>query len=87
MGAIARVFDVTEPASPKPGHDGLKLLDAVSNVIEEEGIVPKGGGAGEGIIPEGGGAGVGGSDSAAERYFDACSTSQSPPPPSRATAA
>ena len=42
MGAIARVFNVTEPASPKPGHGGLKLLEAVSNVIEDEGIVPEG---------------------------------------------
>ena len=55
MGAIARVFDVAEAASPKPGHDGLKLLDAVSNMIMKEGMVP----------------GVGGSASAAERYFDA----------------
>ena len=44
------MFDVTEPASPKPGHVGLKLLEAVSNVIGEEGIVPEGGGAGGGII-------------------------------------
>ena len=29
VGAIARVFDVTEPASPKPGHGGLKLLEAL----------------------------------------------------------
>ena len=55
VGAIARVFDVAEPASPKPGHGGLKLLDDVSNVITKEGIVLS----------------VGGSASAAERYFDA----------------
>ena len=59
------MFDVAEPASPKPGHGGLKLLEAVSNVIREDCIVPKGGGSG-----------VGGSASAAERYFDVCSTSQ-----------
>ena len=53
--AISRVFDVAEPASPKPGDGGLKLLEAVSNLIGEEGIVP-----------EGGGAGVGGSATAAE---------------------
>ena len=83
------MFDVAEPTSPKPGNAGLKLLEAVSNVIAEEGIVPEGGGAGEGegIVPEGGGAGHGGSDSAAERYIDTCSTSRSPLPPSRVTAA
>ena len=81
------MFDVAEPASPNPGHGGLKLLEAVSNVIVEEGIVPEGGGSGRGIVPKGGGAGVGGSTSAAERYFDACSTSRNPPPSSRATAA
>ena len=60
------MFDVAEPASPKPGNGGLKLLEAVFNVIGEEGIVPEGGGGCEGIVP-----GVGGSASAAERYFDA----------------
>ena len=62
------MFDVAEPASPKPGNgdDGLKLLEAVFNVIREEGIVPEGGGGCESIVP-----GVGGSASAAERYFDA----------------
>ena len=67
------MFDVAEPASPKPGNGGLKLLEAVSNVIGEEGIVPEGGGGSEceDFVPEGGGAGVGGSTSAAERYFDA----------------
>ena len=67
VGAIARVFDVVETASPKPGNGGLKLLEAVSNVIGEEGIVPEGGGAGGGIVPKGGGAGVSGSTSEAER--------------------
>ena len=33
MRAIARVFDVAETASPKPGDGGLKLLEAVSNLI------------------------------------------------------
>ena len=70
------MFDAAEPTSPKPGHGGLKLLDAVSNVTGEEGIVPKGGGAGKGIVPKGGDAGVGGSASEAERYFDACLTSR-----------
>ena len=50
------MFYVAEPASPKPGDGGLKLLEAVSNLIGDEGIVP-----------EGGGAGVGGSATAAER--------------------
>ena len=44
MGAIARVFDVAETASHKPGDGSLKLLEAVSNVIGDEGIVPEGGG-------------------------------------------
>ena len=30
---LRRVFDVAEPASPKPGNGGIKLLEAVSNVI------------------------------------------------------
>ena len=42
VGGIAWVFDVAETASPKPGDGGLKLLKAVSNVIGEEGIIPKG---------------------------------------------
>ena len=45
VGAIARVFDVAETDSPKPGDGGLKMLDAVSNVIGDEGILPKGGSA------------------------------------------
>ena len=45
VGAIARVFDVAETISPKPGNGGLKLLEAVSIVIRDEGIVPEGGGA------------------------------------------
>ena len=35
MGAIARMFDVTEPASPKPGHGGLKLLEALGGSASE----------------------------------------------------
>ena len=57
VGEIAGAFDVAETASPKTGNSGLKLLEAVSNVIGEEGIVPKCGGAGGGIVPKGGGAG------------------------------
>ena len=45
MGEIARVFDVAETAPPKPGDGGVKLLEAVPNVIEDEGTVPEGGGA------------------------------------------
>ena len=65
------MLDVAEPSSTKPGNGGLKLLNAVSNVIGEEGIVPEGGAAGGGIVPKGGGAGIGGSADAAERYFNA----------------
>ena len=42
--AIAQVFDVAETDSPKPGDGGLKLREAVSNLIGDEGIVPEGGG-------------------------------------------
>ena len=45
VGEIAWAFDVAETASPKPGDGGLKLLEAVSNVIGDEGIIPEGGGA------------------------------------------
>ena len=45
MGEIARAFDVAETASPKPGDGGVKLLEAMSNVIGDEGIFPEGGGA------------------------------------------
>ena len=57
MGEIARAFDVAvvsspktafdiaENSSPKPGDGGLKLLEAVSNVISDEGIFPESGGA------------------------------------------
>ena len=41
-GKIARVFDVTEPASPKPGDSGLKLLKTVSKFIGDESIVVNG---------------------------------------------
>ena len=44
VGEIARVFDVAETAFPKPGNGGLKLLEAVPNVIGDEGIVPESGG-------------------------------------------
>ena len=30
-----RMFDVTEPASPKPGHGGLKLLEALGGSASE----------------------------------------------------
>ena len=40
-----RGFDVAETAYPKPGDSGLKLLDAVSNLIGDEGIFSEGGGA------------------------------------------
>ena len=53
VGAIARVFDVAETASHKPGNGGLELLESVFNVIGEEGIVPEGGRGGEGIVPIG----------------------------------
>lgn len=33
-GKIARVFDVTEPPSPKPGDAGLRLLKSVSNMMK-----------------------------------------------------
>ena len=45
VGAIAWVFDVAETTSPKPDNSGLKLLEAVSNLIGDEGIFPEGGGA------------------------------------------
>ena len=32
-GKITSVFDVIEPPSPKPGNDGLKLLEAASSVL------------------------------------------------------
>ncbi|KAL3800334.1 hypothetical protein HJC23_003630 [Cyclotella cryptica] len=36
---ISRVFDVAEPASPKPGDAGLKLLKSVSTLIGDKSIV------------------------------------------------
>ena len=45
MGEIARAFDVAETASPKPGEGGVKLLEAGSNHIRDEGIFPEGGDA------------------------------------------
>ena len=47
VGEIARSFDVAETTSPKPGNGGLKMLEDVSNLIRDEGIVPHGGGAGD----------------------------------------
>ena len=45
VGEIARAFDVAETASPKPGNGGVKLLEAVSTFIGDEGIFPQGDGA------------------------------------------
>ena len=45
MGEIAWAFDVAETTSPKPGNDCIKLLEDVSNLIGDKGIVPHGGGA------------------------------------------
>ena len=45
VGAVARVFNVAETASPKTGDGGLNLLEAVSNLNGDEGIIPEGGGA------------------------------------------
>ena len=42
------MFDAAEPAYPKPGNGGLKLFEAMSNFIGDEGIVPEGGGKGGG---------------------------------------
>ena len=42
---ITRAFDVAETASPKLGDGGLKLLEAMLNIIGYRGIVPEGGGA------------------------------------------
>ena len=47
LGEIPRAFDVAETASPKPGNGGVKLLEAVSNLIGDEGIFPEQGGAKE----------------------------------------
>ncbi|KAL9178340.1 hypothetical protein ACHAXT_001768 [Thalassiosira profunda] len=60
-GKIERVFDVTEPSSPKPGDGGLKLLKAVSKLIGDDTIVVSGS---EGATNDG-------SNSAVERYFEA----------------
>lgn len=38
-GKITQLFDVTEPASRKPGDGGLKLLKTVSSLIGDESIV------------------------------------------------
>ena len=44
VGEIARALDVGETTPPKPDNGGLKLLEAVSNVIGDWGIFPEGGG-------------------------------------------
>ena len=41
VGGIARVFDVAETTSPKPGNGSLTLLEAVSNVFGDEDINPE----------------------------------------------
>ena len=40
VGEITQLFHVAETVSPKPGDGGLKPLEAVSNVIGDEGVVP-----------------------------------------------
>ena len=45
VGEVPRAFGVAETASPKPGNGGVKLLEAVSNLIGDEGIFPEQGGA------------------------------------------
>ena len=60
-GKITQVFDVTEPASPKPGDSGLKLLKLVSNLIGDESI----------IIGDGSSAVVDSDLPVVERYFEA----------------
>ncbi|KAL7542722.1 hypothetical protein ACHAXR_012019 [Thalassiosira sp. AJA248-18] len=57
---ITQVFDVAEPASPKPGDGGLKLLKTVSKLIGDESIVVKGSEGGRDS-----------SISVVEQYFDA----------------
>ena len=52
------MFDVAEHGSIKLGHRSLKLLEAMSNVVGDEGIVAVGGGTGKGIVLKCGGAGV-----------------------------
>lgn len=60
-GKITQVFDVTEPASPKPGDSGLKLLKLVSNLIGDESIV----------VGDGSSAVVDSDLPVVERYFEA----------------
>ena len=45
VGEIAQLIDVAETVSSKPGDGDLKLIEAVSNFIGDEGIFPEGGGA------------------------------------------
>ena len=42
MGELAWALDDAETVAPKPGDGDLKLLEAVSNLIGDEGIVPHG---------------------------------------------
>mmetsp|Transcript_30024 Transcript_30024/g.72498 ORF Transcript_30024/g.72498 Transcript_30024/m.72498 type:complete len:670 (-) Transcript_30024:188-2197(-) len=67
-GKITRVFDVTEPSSPKPGDAGLRLLKSVSNLIGDESIVMATSGGSE---DDSDGRKDDPSISAVERYFDA----------------
>lgn len=60
-GKITRVFDVTEPSSPKPGDSGLKLLKLVSKLIGDKSIV----------VGDGSSAVVDTNLSVVERYFEA----------------
>jgi ketosteroid isomerase-like protein len=57
---ITQMFDVAEPASPKPGDSGLKLLKTVSKLIGDESIVMKNGTAAEDTSKK----------SVVEKYFD-----------------
>ena len=41
VGEIARAFDVAETASPKPGGGGLKILEAATDAMGDEGIFPE----------------------------------------------
>ena len=45
VSEITQAFNVVETASPNPGNEGLKLLEAVSNLDGVGGIVPEGGSA------------------------------------------
>lgn len=62
-GKIVRVFDATEPLSPKPADFGLKLLGFVSDLIGDDSIAAND--VREGVRAKDG------PSSAPERYFDA----------------